>query len=246
MTLSVAEWLSQPRLILKEEFDWGAPDSAVISTVGFKSGFGNSDLVHPGWTIRTTVSNGTATVTTGVTNRVGVWQFATGATINSTITLQYSQGLTPSLALGGFQTANIQVLEWLVSVDSATSISFVCGLTDDWTSLAGDSAYFNYNPTLSANWRTLSINSGGGSTTTTSTLPVTLGFHVFSLVHILQPAEQWKFFVDGALVSTHSVVANLPTGLAMPGVFVQANAASLRSFSADDCQLWVDGKQLLL
>lgn len=246
MTPRIAEWLSQPRLILKEEFDWGAPDSAVVSTAGFRSGFGNTDLVHPGWTMRATISNGSAIVITGVTNRVGVWLFSTGATINSGISLHYSQGLTPSSALAGFASANIQVLEWLVSIDSATSISFVCGLTDDWTALTGDSAYFNYNPTISANWRTLSINSAGGTTTTTSTLPVTLGYHTLTQVHVLQPAEQWKFYIDGVLISTHSVVANLPTGLVMPGILVQANAASVRTFSADDCQLWVDGKQLLL
>lgn len=241
-------WLSQPQMVLNEDFDWGPKDSSSVSSTGDTVGFSDKGDIRPGWAYRSVTTAGTAQLTTGVVEHVGVWTFTTAANSGDSVCLAYGQGATSG---GGFQInpsatpGGIIQLDWWLNLGTATNVRVSIGLADNWQTLSGDFAIFRFDPATNANWQTITNSSVGASTTTTSTIAGATGWTKFSMVHRLQPTEAWLFYINDILAGTNAVAANLPVGLNMPGFLLRTTSAASRSILVDHCRMWVDGSLLL-
>lgn len=237
------EWLNEPELVIDEDFDWGSKDSATVVVGSVTSGFGNSDLVRPGWSFQSFSNAGTANHQAGVVNHKGVWFLTTNTIAASRIAMAYGE---TAMAGTGFDIANVIMLRWVILVVAGANQSLNIGLADDWTNLTGTRIVVQYAPATSANWLVFSVDAGlASSTTTTSVAVTTAAWHVVTLVQQKQPSAAWLIYVDGVLIATKT--ANIPvSGQQLPGISQQiVTVGGTRTVQIDDCKLWVSGQQLL-
>ncbi len=115
-----------------------------------------------------------------------------------------------------FTGGGILTFEALVKVNALSNgtdnASVFAGIGNEpaWSALAND-LYIIYQSTTSANWY-LSATASSVTTTTTSSIPVTAGWHKLKFV-VNAAGTSVEFFIDG--VSGGTVAANIPT-IALP------------------------------
>jgi len=147
----------------------------------------------------------------------GALQFNSGATINSTAIINYYNNI--SVPATPFATLPI-ILTGKISVSDIASDRIRFGLSKDNSSNSNDSVYFEFDTSVSPNWRTITKN-GATATTNTSGTAVTAGDWNLRIT--------WKsgnivFEVNGVVLFTHTT--NLPASTAHTPFFYHENLAA--------------------
>lgn len=234
----VPGWHNQPHCIISEDWDKATPDTNTIAIGGTTSMFMTSQgIPSQGWVCTATLSTGARALTL-VTNHVGVWNFNTGTTINSTVKAGYSQGNALNTS-AGFNTTQVRYYEFVFLLTPLTNVNLYLGLAGNWLTLGTQFALLQYQSAVSPNWEIATETPGAANTTVNTGLAANSSWHVAGFEHVFQPAEAWNFYLDGVLIGTIST--NLPAGLLMPGFYLQTTTIASKFLLVDDTELWADG-----
>lgn len=192
------------------DFEWqtcggsGAVDLLAVSDYidDFRGGSTEAGEVGDnGW-----IATGTVAYIAGEANHPGIIRMTTAAT-NGT-----AQYLHP---------ATVTTIPWLVTdisearvvfrIGAVTAVSFSCGFMTDHSNTGsggGESIRLNFDSSASANFRTITKNSGGTTTTGTSTAAAANTWYLARYVR--NGSGNWEFYLNGTLLNTHTT--NLATG----------------------------------
>lgn len=164
----------------------------------------------------------------GVSGHPGTIQIATAAAINSFGNLFLADTGAGSVLVPG----DVAYFAWAVRVNVITNVDVRIGLGQNFGAAAGagtSSVIFAFVSAASANWIVQTQNAGA-FTNTTSTIAVGAGTWYY-LEAIRQPGGNWEFWINGALVATHST--NLPAAALNVGAIITATAAAVKSLDVD-------------
>lgn len=112
-----------------------------------------------------------------------------------------------------------------------TLVEVRCGFGQDLnnTAYGSDGVYFEFDTGVGLNWTTITRAS---STSTTNTTAIAVAANTWYRLEIVRNSStNYEFYIDGALVFTHS--ANKPTIVLNMGCAVEANSAAIRELDYD-------------
>jgi hypothetical protein len=185
----------------------GSALASAVSGTGAATSVGQSDANHPGLL---TCSTGTT-----ATGRAGA---LTGASI-----IRFGGGLITLEALINIGTLSNATDRYIIRL----------GLLDTVSADAVDGAYFEYDESTSANWRTCTA-SNSARTKTSSNQAVQTGWHKLR-IDVWSNASSVDFYYDGAYL--RSETTNIPTAAGREtGVgfwIVKSAGTTARSFDVD-------------
>lgn len=195
----------------------------------FLGGIITGNIGSTGWT-ETSSGGGTSALTAGGVNHPGVFRTVTGATNGNSKSLH----LGSTTADPAFTPTNFERFRWVVRIPTTTTIVVRLGLLQDISAASGGTAgaYFEFDPTQSANWRMVTRQ----ASTSTANNAVTVTAGAWYLLEAKRIASgSWEFWINGTLRFTH--VTNLPTTDCNFGTFTQTAAAGARNLDHDHCYL---------
>lgn len=126
--------------------------------------------------------------------------------------------------------AGVQRFSWVVRIPTITTIVVRLGVMQDLSAANGGTAgaYFEFDPTLSANWRY--VTRQASASTVANALVVTAGnWYVLEARRL--GSGNWEFWANNVLRATN--VATLPTTNCNFGAFVSTATAAARSVDLD-------------
>lgn len=180
--------------------------------------------IYP-WT-ETSSAAGTNTRAAIVAGHPGVLTLVTGITSGNNKRLHLGTGV----ADGIFTPTGVQRFAWVVRIPSITTVAVRLGLMQDLSAGSGGTAgaYFEFDPTLSANWRY--VTRQASASTVNNALAVTAGnWYVMEARRL--GSGNWEFWVNNVLRATNS--ATLPTTNCNFGCFLSTATAASRSVDLD-------------
>jgi hypothetical protein len=131
----------------------------------------------------------------------------------------------------GEQTGDFTYFAAIVRPSSgSTNMSFRAGLMAVPSTPAEGSQglYWSFLAGTSANWRTITRN-GSGVTSTQTSVAYTVGN--WYLIEIVKNGANWEFWLNRVLAATHS--ANIPTGAVLPAFAIETNNAVAKQVDID-------------
>jgi hypothetical protein len=183
---------------------------------------------------------GTNTIQAGALDHPGIVRLVTGAVSGNNKRLHL--GVTASEAT--FTPTAFDRFRWVVRIPTITTLTVRLGLMQDVSAASGGTAgaYFEFDPSGSANWRSVTRQAGVSTGPSDTGVPV-LANSWFMLEGVRRPDGAWVFAVNGTQRTTH--VANQPTTACAFGALCQTGAAAARNLDLDYCyvravlgQLW--------
>lgn len=165
----------------------------------------------------------------GIANHPGILSIPTGATTNQYTTISLRTGSVSYRMLA----TELDYFGYIINIPTITSIDVSIGFGANaiaQANLGGDSVYFSFTPGTSAFWRTVT-RLAGAATTTASTVTVTAGNWYLLEAFRDTATGNWSFYINGALVTTHS--ATLPTAAVGPTLYVNPTSDAIREVQID-------------
>lgn len=176
--------------------------------------------------IETSTAAGTNVRTSVVAGHPGVITVTTAATSASNKRIHL--GITAADAI--FVPTTMQRFSWVLRIPTITSIIVRVGIMQDISATAGGTAgaYFEFDPTASANWRY--VTRQASTSTANNALVVTAGnWYVLEARRL--SSGNWEFYANGVLRATNS--ANLPTTTGNFGALLQTATTAARTLDLD-------------
>jgi len=205
----------------------------------FLGGVATSTIGQLNW-VETNSAAGTNVLQASVLNHHGILRIVTGAVSGNNKRLHLGTlASSPTFTPSGFDR-----YQWVVSIPTITTITVRVGLMQDISAASGGTAgaYFEFDPSGSANWRTVTRQASVSTGPTDTTIAVTAG-NWYLLEARREASGNWVFSVNGTVRTTHST--NQPTSDCAFGVLCQTGAAAARNIDLDLCyvrgnrgQLW--------
>lgn len=198
------------------------PNLLEVSDRFLSSGVSSGSIGNVGWT-ETNSAAGTNLRVAGALNKPGVFRQVTGAVSGNNKRLHL--GLNASdgtIAPGTFDR-----FSFLVAIPTITTVLVRLGLAQDLSAAGGGTAgaYFEFDPTLSANWRTVT-RQASVSTANASAIAVTAG-NWYLLDARREDSGNWVFSINTAAAFTHST--NQPSTACSFGTLLQTVTAAARN-----------------
>lgn len=156
----------------------------------------------------------------------GILRLTTGAVSGNNKRLHLGVGV----ADGIFTPAGVQRFAWVVRVPTITTVAIRLGLMQDVSAASGGTAgaYFEFDPTQSANWRY--VTRQASASTANNALAVTANnWYVLEARRL--GTGNWEFWVNNVLRATNT--ANLPTTACNFGCFISTATAAARTVDLD-------------
>jgi hypothetical protein len=179
-------------------------------------------------------ANGTAASTSpaSVADHPGIIQLVSGTTSGNDTRIHLANAATDDI----YQFQDIRYFGALVRTTDNTSTRLKVGLALDGgdgtlAAWGTDGVFFEYDSATNANWRT---HTRAASTTTTNTTSVPITNNEWDQLEMFRLTNgNWSFWINEALVFTHS--ANLPTTVFANIVpaFVETQTAAARNIQID-------------
>jgi hypothetical protein len=193
----------------------------------FQGAIGSGAIGNMGW-VETNSAAGTNSLQAGGVNHPGVLRIATGAVSGNNKRLHL--GSTASDA--SFTPTLFDRFLWVVRIPTITTLTVRLGLMQDVSAASGGTAgaYFEFDPTASANWRMITRQA---SASTTNNAVAVVANNWYALEARRLDSGNWEFWINGVLRFTHS--ATLPTTACAFGVLCQTGTAAARNVDLDFC-----------
>lgn len=214
----------------------------VVTTLGSSSGFPDVFVAitngqSSGWYFGPE-SGGSATCSAvaDTAGHNGIVQLATGASSGNDVTLFNGQLLRfDRTSFGDF---------W-VKLSATTSVTLRIGFTQLDTAASGgtDSAMFQFDPAVSANYQCITRSASGTATTTTTSIAGSTLWKKFTIWR--ENSTSVKFFINNTLVATHTTA--IPSIALTVGCYLKANAAVVggKIMQIDRIRVYADDATLL-
>lgn len=192
-----------------------------------------------GWR-ETSSAAGTNLTQTDAVNHPGIIRLVTGAVSGNNKRLHL--GATASTAI--LTPTLFDRFRWIVRVPTITTLTLRLGLMQDISAASGGTAgaFFEFDPSGSANWRTVTRQASTSTGPSDTAVAVTAN-NWYLLEGVRRPDGAWIFAVNGTDRTTHS--ANQPSTDCAFGVLCQTGTAAARNIDLDYCyvratlgQLW--------
>jgi len=172
-------------------------------------------------------ASGTGTNTRQVVaGHPGVLRLVTGTTSGNNKRIHQGIAVADGIHTPDF----VQRFSWIVRIPTITSIVIRLGLMQDVSLASGGTAgaYFEFDPTASANWRY--ITRQASTSTANNALTVTANnWYVLEARRL--GTGNWEFWANGVLRATNS--ANLPTTACNFGALCQTATTAARNLDLD-------------
>ena len=179
-------------------------DFTVVQGVNVATGF-TYITCETGWVCTNNTAATTANVScfdggaSGTATAPGEVNIATNAVLGTQV--DFHKGLNNTTRC--FRASDIRSIKFKAKITSTAAVHVSLGLNDRSFG-ALDCARFDYDPTVAANWQAISANSGGATTTTTSTgVAPTTNYVEFEIRSPSASSLNWEYYMDGVLKVTH-------------------------------------------
>lgn len=212
----------------------------VVSSLGSSSGFpdvfvGITNGQSSGWYFGPE-SGGTATCSAvaDTAGHNGIVQLSSGTASGNDVTLFNGQQI---------RFDRTSFADFWVKLSATTTETFRVGLMQQDTATSGgtDSAMFQFDPAVNANYQCITRSASGTATTTTTGSAGSTLWKKFTIWR--ESSTSVRFFINNTAAATHTTA--IPSILLSIGCYLKTNTAAARTMQVDRIRVYADDATLL-